>query len=113
MPLNLTALGGSGTHTLRKTNVNIDENYLYFPNRTTATQRPAAITDDTAFVYRTGTGDISGLSTGTVYYTNSDTYIIGFASSAGGANIDLTAFSTGSVTLNYPTVFQNAFNICV
>ena len=111
MPLNLTALGGSGTHTLRKTNVNIDENYLYFPNRTQATQRPTAITDDTAFVYRTGTGDITGLTSGTVYYTNSDAYTIGFASSAGGANIDLTGFTTGSITLNYPTVFQNAFNI--
>lgn len=111
MPLNLTALGGSGTHTLRKTNVNIDENFLYFPNRNTATQRPTAITDDTAFVYRTGTGTIGGLTSDTVYYTNSDTYTIGFASSAGGANIDLTNFSTGSITLNTPTVFQNSFNI--
>ena len=111
MSLNITGLGGSGTHTLRRTNVNLDENYIYFANRDSGTAFPTRITDDTAFVYRTGTGEITGLTSETVYYTNTDAFSVAFASSAGGANINITNFTSGSITLNFPTVFQNAFNI--
>jgi len=111
MSLDIQAIGGLGTHTLRKVNVNLAENYVYFANRDSGTAYPTAITDDAAWVYREGTGNITGLTTGTVYYTNTDQYSIAFASSAGGTNIDLTEYVAGTVTLNYPNVFQNALNI--
>ena len=111
MSLDIQAIGGLGTHSLRKVNVNLAENYVYFANRDSGTAYPTAITDDAAWVYREGTGNITGLTTGTVYYTNTDQYSIAFASSAGGTNIDLTEYVAGTVTLNYPNVFQNALNI--
>ena len=111
MPINITAVGGSGTHTLQKVNVNLEEDYIYFARRDSITAFPSNITDDSAWVYRDGSADISGLTTNTVYYTNTDAYTIGFASTQGGSNIDLTEYTVGSVTLNYPNVFDNSFNI--
>ncbi len=111
MPINITAIGGSGTHTLQKVNVNLEEDYIYFAKRDSNTAFPSNITDDSAWVYRDGSGDISGLTTNTVYYTNTDAYSIGFASTQGGSNIDLTEYTVGSVTLNYPNVFDDSFNI--
>ena len=38
MPINITTLGGSGTHSLKKTNVNLEEKYIYFANRDQGTE---------------------------------------------------------------------------
>jgi hypothetical protein len=111
MPINITALGGSGVHTLQKVNVNLEENYIYYAKRDAGTAFPSILTDDSAWVYREGTGTVTGLTNGTVYYVNTDAYSVSFASSAGGSNIALSDYTPGTITLNYPNVFQNTFNI--
>jgi hypothetical protein len=111
MAINITALGGSGVHTLQKVNVNLEENYIYYAKRDSGTAFPTALTDDSAWVYREGTGSITGLTDETVYYVNTDAYSVSFASSAGGSNIALSDYVPGTITLNYPNVFQNTFNI--
>jgi hypothetical protein len=32
MPINITTVGGTGTHSFAKTNVNVAENYIYYKN---------------------------------------------------------------------------------
>jgi hypothetical protein len=111
MALNITAVGGAGTHTLQKTNVNLDDNFVYFPGRNEANTLPSIVTDDSAWVFRETTGDLVGADSGEVYFLNTDGFAVSFATSAGGQNIDITNFSPGNITLNFPFVFNNQFNI--
>ena len=111
MAIDITAVGGSGTHTLQKVNVNLEENFIYFPNRDEATAYPTTITDDTAWVFRETTGAIDGVADETVYFTISDGFSIKFSDTAGGTAIDLTEYAAGTVTFNFPFVYQNQFNI--
>jgi hypothetical protein len=111
MSLDIQAIGGEGIHTFRKVNVNLAENYVYFANRDSGTLYPTAVTDDSAWVFRNSTGSITGIDSETVYYTNTDQYSISFATSAGGTNIDITEYAPGTITLNYPNVFQESLNI--
>ena len=111
MTINITAVGGEGTHTLQKVNVNLDEDYVYFPNRDIDTAYPTVITNNAAWVFRETTGDIDGVSSGLVYYTLSDGFSIQFAEEPDGTPIDLTEYSAGNVTFNFPFVYENEFNI--
>ena len=111
MALNITAVGGEGTHTLQKTNVNIDENFVYFPGRDAETSLPSTVTDDSAWVFREGTGDLVGAGSDTVYFVNTDGFAVGLSETAGGADLDITNFAEGTITLNFPFVYDNQFNI--
>ena len=111
MALDITAVGGAGTHTLQKTNVNIDEDFVYFPGRDADTTLPSTVTDESAWVFREGTGDVVGVDADTVYFLNTDGFAVGFAETAGGADVDITNFAPGTVTFNFPSVYNNQFNI--
>jgi hypothetical protein len=120
MPLvDIVGLGGAGTHTLRKTNVDLDANFVYYPGRTPTTVQgqvidtrlPAAITNQSPWVFRGVTGTLGGLVQEQVYFLNTDGFSIGFAVAAGGTNTDITNFSPGTITLDFPVVFNNALNI--
>jgi hypothetical protein len=111
MPINITAVGAAGTHTLQKLNVNVDENFVYFPNRDSGTAYPSRITDDSAWVLREPIGALTGVDANTVYFLNSDGFSVQFSTTQGGSILPLTGFSPGSITLNFPFVFNNQFNI--
>jgi len=109
--LNITAIGGEGVHTLRKTNINLDEDYIYFPGRDAGTTKSSDLTNESAWVVRETTASIEGLDSGTVYFLNADANSVGFTAERGDPNIDLTAFTPGAVTFDYPFVFDSSFNI--
>ena len=111
MALNITAVGGEGTHTLQKTNVNLEDNFVYFSGRTPETTLSADVTDDSAWVFREGTGDLVGADASAVYFVNTDGFAVGLSETAGGADLSLTNFTQGTVTLNFPYVYDNQFNI--
>ena len=111
MGINITAVGGAGTHSLQKVNVNLEEDYIYYPGRSPETLKPADLTDDSAWVVRETTGSIDGLDSNVVYFINSDDFSVAFSETSGGSNINLTEYSEGVVTLNYPYVYDNSFNI--
>ncbi len=111
MALNITAVGGAGLHTLQRVNVNLDEDFIYFPGRDSGTAVPSLITNNLAQVYRQATGSITGVDTGEVYFIKNDGFSLSFAVEADGDSIDLENYQTGSVTFNFPFVFNNAFNI--
>ena len=117
MPINITAVGAAGTHTLQKLNVNIDESYIYFANRDSGTAFPTQITDDSAWVLREPSGALTGVNNDTVYFLNTlgagetSPFSIQFSNTSGGSAIPLTGFTAGAITLNFPFVYQNNFNI--
>ena len=111
MTINITAVGGEGTHTLQKVNVNLDEDFIYFPNRDSNTAYPQSITNNSAWVFRETTGDLVGINSNEVYYVISDGFSIKFSDEPNGSPINITEYSPGSVTFNFPFVFDNQFNI--
>jgi hypothetical protein len=111
LTINITAVGGAGTHTFQKVNINLDENYLYFPGRDQNTLKPNDLTNESAWVVRETTGTIDGIDSGSVYFLNADDFSVGFSTTQGGDNEDLTEYSSGTITFNYPFVYENSFNI--
>ena len=120
MPINITAAGTTGTHTLTKTNVNIDDNYVYFntptnvtPGSLLTTLIPTALTEGTGFLYRTGVGSIGGLTTESLYFAKRvDANTLEFSSTSGGTSVELSGSSAaGLVTFDIPSVYSNKLNI--
>jgi hypothetical protein len=110
MALDITAVGTTGTHTLTKTNLNLEDDYLYI-NKTSSEATPTGFVDGAPFIYRTQAGSVGGLTSGNlVYIKTSDTTKIQFSSTLGGSALDLTSYTAGTYTFNYPNVYSNKFN---
>jgi len=109
--INITAVGNTGTHALQKTNVNTEEDYIYFKDAGGDTI-PAALTEGTGFIYAAGVGSLTGTpGSGLVFIKRTSTQKLQFTTTSGGTVVDLTAGSAGSVTLNTPIVYDNKLNI--
>lgn len=111
MAINITAVGGAGTHTLQKVNVNLDDDYIYFANRDTGTAFPTALTNNTAWVFRETTGNIIGADSGVLYYTLTDGFSVKLSTAPSGTPINFTEYTAGNITFNFPFVYENKFNI--
>ena len=110
MAIDITAAGTTGTHTLNKTNVNLDDNFFYYSSATgvTAQQFPSAITADSPWIVRNGTGTLTGITSGNLYYaTILDSSSFTLNATKGGSAADLTAITAGSLTFNFPFVYNN------
>ena len=115
MPINLTALGAAGTHALRKTNVNLEENFIYYNTTAGAVVPPVFTTgDNQPFIFRNGTGSltITGVASGDLVYTNvRESQKVFFAATAQTAGsetyADITALTSGNVSFNFPFVYSN------
>ena len=109
MPIDITAVGAAGTHSLAKTNVNLDDNFIYYKY---GAGIPAALTDNKPFIFRNGTGSLTGLTTNTLYYSKfSQSSQLKFSATSGGSAVDITAFTAGNLTLDTPFVYNNVLNI--
>jgi hypothetical protein len=109
MPIDITAAGGAGTHSIAKTNVNLDGNFIYYKYGTGV---PDALTDSKPFIFRNGTGSLTGLTTNTLVYSKfPQSSQLQFSTTAGGTAIDITAFAAGNVTLDTPFVYNNVLNV--
>ena len=112
-PINITAAGGTGTHSVRKVIVNAQDDYIYFKNGATTSNIPLSLTDGTGFIYSPGVGAISGLDDGDLVFTDivSPSQVQLTSESNAGSVLDLTGSVAGSVSLNTPVVFDNRLNI--
>jgi len=109
MPIDITATGAAGTHSFALTNINLTDNFLYYKNGVGV---PAGVTEGTPWIYRNLTGSLTGLTSGNLVYAKFDgTSNLKFASTSGGTALDITAFSNGNITLNYPYVYNSILNI--
>lgn len=111
MAIDVTGLGGSGTHTLRKTNVNTAEDFIYYKNEAGSTI-PLTFAVDNTFIYTSGAGSIGGISDGDLLYVTTETpKKLTFSATSGGSPVNLTSASAGVVNYNSPVVYSNKLNI--
>jgi hypothetical protein len=109
MPINISAVGATGEHRLQRVNVDTDENFIYYKD---GTPPPSGLTDGTGFLYKSGVGSLTGLTSDSLYFVKrTGNSKISFAATAGGVDIDLTAAAAGAITFNTPVVYNNTLNI--
>ena len=119
MAINVTAVGAAGNHTLTKTNVNVDGDFIYFnnpanvtPGSTAQTLIPSALTDGTGFIYRAGVGSITGVTTDSLVFAKRvDANTLQLSLTSGGSGINFTNVVAGNVTFDVPAVYNNQLNI--
>ena len=111
MPINVTGAGAAGTHSLAKVTVNLDEDYIYFKNRS-GDVIPAALAAGNAFIYEPGIGSLGGYTaSGLVYSVTAEPKKLQFSLTSGGSAINITSGPAGSITFNTPIVYDNKLNI--
>ena len=116
MAIDINAIGQTGTHSFALTNVNLEEDFVYF-NEERGDVAPAAIGDGVGFIYSEGIGQIGGISDGDlVFAIRENDAKIQFSTSSGGTAIDLAdsvgdTTEPGTISLNTPVVFDNRLNI--
>jgi len=112
MPINVTSVGAAGTHSFAKTNVNTAEDYIFYKN-TGGDTIPAAYSTGRTFIYSAGAGTITGLTTGDLVYVIASGNVrqLKFSFSSGGAAINFTGATAGSIKFNTPTIYDNKLNI--
>jgi hypothetical protein len=107
MPINITAAGAAGTHSLARVSVNSEENYVYFRD----TNIPLSIVNGTSYIYANGVGSITGITSGDLVYAD----IIGTAvlkfKNISNAEVDITESIAGGVSFNTPIVYSNILQI--
>ena len=114
MPINPSVVGAVGSHTFQKTNVHLVDNYIYFKAITgqPATAIPAALTDGTGYIYRSGVGSLGGITTeGLVFANIVDTKTLELTDTSNGLAIDLTSATGGAITFDTPIVYDQKLNI--
>jgi hypothetical protein len=107
MPINITAAGAAGVHTLRRVNVNTEENYIYLKNAGI----PASITQGTSYIYSDGVGQIAGVGDGSLVYANRRSSEVLQLLTEEDEVVDLTGVTPGSVQFNTPVVYETQLNL--
>ena len=113
MAVDVTAAGATGTHAFQKTNVNLDLDYIYYKN---SVGLPATFTANAPLIFRNNVGTLSGLTSGNLHYVkfkDDNTAFVQFSTSSNGAAANLTGVTNGSITFNYPFVYNNVLNVGV
>jgi len=112
--IDVTAAGTTGTHSIQKTNINTEGDFIYYSGLSgVATQQyPAWAADGNFWIYRSAIGAIGGLTSGNLIYVKKiDANTVQFSDTLGGTAKDLTTSTAGTTTLNYPYVYNNQLNI--
>jgi len=112
-PLNITAAGAAGEHSVRRVSVNAQDDYIYFKSNPTTSTIPTGLTQGTGFIYAPGSGEVTGVDDGDLVFVErqSPTQLQLTTESNGGSTVDLTGSAEGQVTFNTPVVFGNRLNI--
>ena len=111
MPINIATVGGTGTHSFAKTNVNVAEDYIYYKN-VTGDIIPTTMSYGKTFIYTPGIGSLTGISSGDLLYVvTTNPKQLKFSATAGGSPVNITAESAGSIKFNTPIVYANKLNI--
>ena len=112
MPINMTTVGGAGTHSFRRSNVNTVDDFIYFKNLGAPTAIPSTLINGSSFIYAAGLGSLTGYTNGQlVYVTTTEPKKLKFSATSGGADINMTDYTAGSITFNTPIVYNNKVNI--
>ena len=110
MAINITAAGTAGTHTFAKTNLNYEDDFIYYNTQSGATVPAQFQGTDTPYIYRNGTGAIGAVTNNTLVYTTLyDGNKVKITTTVGGSAINLTSVTTGSTTFDFPFIYNLLF----
>jgi hypothetical protein len=110
MAIDILSLGAAGEHTLKKVNVNVEDDYVYFTDQGTDVI-PPSIVDGASYIYSTGIGQIGGITDDSLVFAEIESSQVLKFKNLSDELIDLTSFTAGQITLNFPYLFDNKFNI--
>jgi hypothetical protein len=110
MAIDITAAGQVGTHSLRKVNVNTEDNYIYFSG-VGANVAPAGITDGASYIYTSGIGSIGGITEGELVYASFENERALKLLDDEEAEISFTSATPGGTSFNFPIIYDNILNI--
>jgi len=111
MPINMTAAGAAGTHSLKRSNINTADDFIYFKNAAPSVI-PTTLINGSSFIYSAGVGSIGGYTNGQlVYVTTTEPKKLKFSATSGGSSVDSTSYTAGSINFNNPVVYNNKVNI--
>lgn len=111
MAIDIVSAGGTGTHSFAKTNVNTEEEFIYFKN-ISGDIIPSVLVPGSTWIYKAGVGTLGGLTNGDlVYITTTNAKKLTISSTSGGTAIDLAASTPGGVSFNSPVLYNNKLNI--
>jgi hypothetical protein len=105
MAINITSPGSEGTHIVRKVNVNPEQNYIYFRDK----DIPTSLVSGSSYIYADGIGSVVGLEE-LVYAELTSSRTVRFKDINGDIQ-DVTDYVAGTVTLNFPYIYQNQLNV--
>jgi hypothetical protein len=111
MAINILTLGAAGAHSFARTNVNTEEDYIYYTN-SGADVIPSVFVAGASFIYASGIGELTGLSDNDlIYITTTNPKKLEVSATAGGTAVNLTAAVPGAVTFNSPVLVDGKLNI--
>ena len=61
MAVDITGAGLTGVHTFAKTNINFDDDYIYFKNDVAENQIPDVFEPGVTFIYSSAAGSLAGV----------------------------------------------------
>ena len=105
MAIDITGAGSTGSHYLRRVNVNPDENYIYFRDK----DIPSTLVSGNSYIYADGIGSVVGL--GELVYAETTTARTLRFKDINGSVQDITDAVAGAVTLNFPYLYNSQLNI--
>ena len=105
MAIDITGAGDTGSHYLRKVNVNPDEDYVYFRDK----DIPSTLVSGTSYIYADGIGSVVGL--GELVFAETTTSRTLRFKDINGVVQDITAATAGAVTLNFPYLYNSQLNV--
>jgi hypothetical protein len=96
-----------GEHSVTRTNVNSEENYIYFKD----SNLPSAIVTGASYIYADGIGSVGGIGDGNLIFAEVESsQRLAFVDDQDN-RISLDDSLQGGVSLNTPVVFDNILNI--
>lgn len=110
MAIDIISLGDPGLHTLKKVNVNVEDDYVYFTDEGSDTI-PAELVDGASYIYSSGIGSIGGITNGSLVFAEIESAQILKFKNESDVLINLTSFTAGQTTLNFPYIWDDIFNI--
>jgi hypothetical protein len=105
MTVNIISAGSGGEHSVRRVNVNPEQNYIYFRDA----DIPSEVVSGTSYIYSDAIGSLSGL-TELVYAEATSSRTLRFLDEDENL-LSISAFSPGTVTLNFPFLYDGILNI--
>jgi len=110
MAIDILSLGAAGLHTLKKVNINIEDEYVYFTNEGSDVI-PGSLVDGASYIYNSGIGSIGGINNGSLVFAEIESSQILKFKDESDSFINLTSFTAGQISLNFPFIWDNILNI--